>query len=180
MSVDKSGRSVARVKSRWQLDFSSRPGHGADLLSPPGYSASTSNLSREEISREADPNLRIKRSWDLALGPFKQVPMNLFIMWMSGNTISIFPIMMVFMMMFRPFKTLFSVSQTFKGFETSGGGVTFLGQKIVFVLGNLANVALAMYKCHSMGLLPTHVSGQLRGFEIFSLIFLIFRLVGLR
>ena len=116
-------------------------------------------MAGSEISREADPNLKIKRSWDLALGPFKQVPMNLFIMWMSGNTISIFPIMMVFMMMFRPFKTLFSVSQTFKGFETSGGGVTFLGQKIVFVLGNLANVALAMYKCHSMGLLPTHVSG---------------------
>ena len=56
---------------------------------------------------------------------------------------------------------MFSVSQTFKGFETSGGGVTFLGQKIVFVLGNLANVALAMYKCHTMGLLPTHASDWL-------------------
>jgi len=161
MSVDKSSRTGGRIKSRWQLDFGGRPGHGLELVSPPGYSASASAVSREEISREADPNLRIKRSWDLALGPFKQVPMNLFIMWMSGNTISIFPIMMVFMMMFRPFKTLFSVSQTFKGFETSGGGVTFLGQKIVFVLGNLANVALAMYKCHSMGLLPTHVSDWL-------------------
>merc|ERR1719147_634996 len=163
MSVDKSGRSGARVKSRWQLDFSSRPGHGADLLSPPGYSASTSNLSREEISREADPNLRIKRSWDLALGPFKQVPMNLFIMWMSGNSISIFPIMMVVMMMVRPLKTLFSVKQTFKGFEVgaNGVGVNIIGQKLVFILGNLANVALAMYKCHSMGLLPTHASDWL-------------------
>ena len=103
-------------------------------------------MSHSEISREADPNLKIKRSWDVALGPFKQVPMNLFIMWMSGNTISIFPIMMVFMMMFRPFKTLFSVSQTFKGFEVAGSGVNFLGQKMVFILGNLANVALAMYK----------------------------------
>lgn len=27
--------------------------------------------------------------------------------------------------------------------------------------GNLAGVALAMYKCHSMGLLPTHVSDWL-------------------
>ena len=93
------------------------------------------SISGTEISREADPNLKIKRSWDLALGPFKQVPMNLFIMWMSGNTISIFPIMMVFMMMFRPFKTLFSVGQTFKAFEVPGSGVNFLGQKIVFVLG---------------------------------------------
>ena len=61
--------------------------------------------------------------------------MNLFIMWMSGNTISIFPIMMVFMMMFRPFKTLFTVGQTFKALEVPGSGVNFLGQKIVFVLG---------------------------------------------
>ena len=30
-----------------------------------------------------------------------QVPMNLFIMYMSGSSISIFPIMMVVMMMFR-------------------------------------------------------------------------------
>jgi len=163
MSVERSGRAGGRVRARWQLDFTSRAAHSPELVSPPGYSSSASNVTREDISREADPNLRIKRSWDLALGPFKQVPMNLFIMWMSGNTISIFPIMMVFMMMFRPFKTLFSVSQAFKGFETSGGGggVTFLGQKMVFVLGNLANVALAMYKCHSMGLLPTHVSDWL-------------------
>ncbi len=41
-------------------------------------------------------------------------------------------------------------------FQTSN-----LGQKAVFVLGNLANVALAMYKCHSMGLLPTHASDWL-------------------
>merc|ERR1712080_438487 len=114
-------------------------------------------------SGEVDPSLRIKRSWDVALGPFKQVPMNLFIMYMSGNTISIFPIMMVVMMMFRPFKTLFSVKQAFKGFETgaNGLGVNILGQKLVFILGNLANVALAMYKCHTMGLLPTHASDWL-------------------
>ena len=28
-------------------------------------------------------------------------------------------------------------------------------------LGNLANVAMAMYKCHTMGLLPTHASDWL-------------------
>lgn len=36
-----------------------------------------------------------------------------------------------------------------------------MGQKLVFILGNLANVALAMYKCHTMGLLPTHSSDWL-------------------
>ena len=68
--------------------------------------------------------------------------------------------MMVIMMAVRPFKTLFSVNATFKTLDDSTG-TSNIGQKIVYVLGNLANVALAMYKCHSMGLLPTHASDWL-------------------
>lgn len=51
-----------------------------------------------------------QRCWDVALGPLKQIPMNLFIMYMSGNTISIFPIMMVCMMAWRPIQALMSMS----------------------------------------------------------------------
>merc|ERR1712029_423600 len=134
------GVSGGRLRTRWQLDFSSKSSHCMELVSPPGYTAGQDSISGTEGSREADPNLKIKRSWDLALGPFKQVPMNLFIMYMSGNSISIFPIMMVVMMMVRPLKTLFSVKQTFKGFEVgaNGVGVNIVGQKLVFILGNLA------------------------------------------
>ena len=153
-----------RNRSRWSLDFtkSGRAG-GSDLPSPPGFSASINALHAEE-SRQSDPSLKDKRSWDLALGPIKQVPMNLFIMYMSGNTISIFPIMMVVMMAIRPIKTLFSVNATFKALDNvdgSGGGMANLGQKCVFVLGNLVGVALALWKCHGMGLLPTHTSDWL-------------------
>jgi hypothetical protein len=41
---------------------------------------------------------------------------------MSGNTISIFPIMMVIMLLFRPIKTLFTVGSTFKALDASVGG----------------------------------------------------------
>eukprot|EP00088_Acartia_fossae_P037713 TRINITY_DN3893_c0_g1_i4.p1 TRINITY_DN3893_c0_g1~~TRINITY_DN3893_c0_g1_i4.p1 ORF type:complete len:191 (-),score=61.86 TRINITY_DN3893_c0_g1_i4:1151-1690(-) len=161
MSSDKQIRSKS-MKSPWQLDFSRSGGGGSDFPSPPGYTAGQAADSHES-NRQTDPNLRIKRSWDVALGPLKQVPMNLFIMYMSGNTISIFPIMMVIMLMVRPVKTMFSVKQTFKQFESGSGGIAtnIIGQKFVFVLGNLANLALAMYKCHGMGLLPTHASDWL-------------------
>ena len=55
------------------------------------------------------------------------------------------------------------MNQVFKPFESgaNGLGVNILGQKLVFILGNLAGVALAMFKCHSMGLLPTHASDWL-------------------
>lgn len=153
----------SRHRSKWSLDFASkgRPSSGAgDLPSPPGYSASSPSL-HAEAARQTDPSLRAKRSWDLALGPIKQAPMNLFIMYMSGNTISIFPIMMVIMMAVRPVKTLFSVNSTFRALDAADGSVANLGQKFVFVAGNLINIALAMYKCHSMGLLPTHSSDWL-------------------
>merc|ERR1739838_703613 len=130
-------------------------------MGPPGYSASINVI--HDPSRQNDSSLRAKRLWDMALGPLKQVPMNLFIMYMSGNSMGIFPIMMVGMMIVRPVKTLFTVGQTFKGFEVgaNGVGVNIILQKIVFILGNLAGVALAMYKCHSMGPLPTHKSDWL-------------------
>ena len=79
--------------------------------------------------------------------------MNLFIMYMSGNAISIFPIMMVIMMAVRPFKTLFSINSTFKALDANESALANLGQKVVYVLGNLVNIALAIYKCQSMGLL---------------------------
>lgn len=86
-----------------------------------------------------------------------QIPMNLFIMYMSGNTISIFPIMMIGMMLIRPIKAMFSTQVTSKMAEGAQG----TGQKLVYFLGNLANVAVALYKCNSMGLLPTHASDWL-------------------
>lgn len=98
-----------------------------------------------------------KRSWEVALGPIKQVPMNLFIMYMAGNSISIFPIMMVAMLIVRPVKALFTLNSTFKVIE----GGPAVRQKIIFVLGNLVNIGLAIYKFHSMGLLPSHSSDWL-------------------
>lgn len=84
--------------------------------------------------------------------------MNLLIMYMSGNSISIFPIMMVGMMLVRPIKAMFSTQATFKVIE---GAHQVIGQKFVYFLGNLCNIGLALYKCHSMGLLPTHASDWL-------------------
>uniref|UniRef100_A0A1B6D529 ER membrane protein complex subunit 4 n=1 Tax=Clastoptera arizonana TaxID=38151 RepID=A0A1B6D529_9HEMI len=157
MSVS-GGRSNSR-KFKWSLDFTtrSRQDKNADLASPPGYNPSVSQVYTES-SKENDSNhLIIKKSWDLALGPLKQLPMNLFIMYMAGNSISIFPIMMVGMLIIRPVKALFTMQTTFKMIEGSHAA----GQKFVYFLGNIVNVALALYKCQSMGLLPSHTSDWL-------------------
>ncbi|XP_014283855.1 ER membrane protein complex subunit 4 [Halyomorpha halys] len=146
-------------KSKWSLDYNTRnkTDRNSEVASPPGYNPSLVQI-HTETNKESDPNhLIIKKSWDLALGPLKQVPMNLFIMYMSGNSISIFPIMMVGMLVIRPVKALFTMQHTFKMIEGSHAA----GQKFVYFLGNIVNIALALYKCQSMGLLPTHASDWL-------------------
>ena len=69
--ADKAATKLQKVKPRWQLDFSSKS-HGSDLPSPPGYTTASASL-QAAAGGEVDPSLRIKRSWDVALGPFKQV-----------------------------------------------------------------------------------------------------------
>ncbi|VEL31235.1 unnamed protein product [Protopolystoma xenopodis] len=101
---------LARVCSRrWTFDLNYRNKsscNSPDLPHPPGYfERSFPNTT----VRNNDPNLTVKRSWDIALGPFRQVPMNFFILWMAGNSISIFPIMMVMMLFFRPIQALLSI-----------------------------------------------------------------------
>ncbi|KAH8270202.1 hypothetical protein KR018_005511 [Drosophila ironensis] len=140
-------------KYKWALDFNISK--NTDIPSPLGYNPNA--LVNQSDAASRDQRLVIKKSWDLALGPLKNIPMNLFIMYMSGNSISIFPIMMVGMMLIRPIKAMFTTQVTSKMAEGAQG----TGQRIVYFLGNIANVALALYKCHSMGLLPTHASDWL-------------------
>lgn len=127
-----------------------------NLASPPGYYPNI-RQHHGEVTPGRDMSLIVKKSWDLALAPLKQVPMNLFIMYMAGNSISIIPIMMVSMLLIRPIKELMSIKSKFAAIE----GSQAILQKIVYFIGNLAGLAMALYKCQSMGLLPTHSSDWL-------------------
>nr|XP_056719340.1 ER membrane protein complex subunit 4 [Euleptes europaea] len=138
---------------------SDRGGGQGDTMYPVGYS---DKQVPDTSVQETDRILVEKRCWDIALGPLKQIPMNLFIMYMAGNTISIFPTMMVCMMAWRPIQALMSISATFKLLESSSQ--KFL-QGLVYLIGNLLGLALAVYKCQSMGLLPTHASDWLAFIE---------------
>ncbi|KAJ8956881.1 hypothetical protein NQ318_014298 [Aromia moschata] len=109
-----SGKQYNR-RMKWSLDsvritrVSTEP-----LAAPPAYSSSNVGLS-SEVSKKTDVSRLItKKSWDLGLAPIKQVPMNLFIMYMAGNSISIFPIMMVGMLLMRPLQAIWSTKRHLK------------------------------------------------------------------
>ena len=144
---------------KWALDVSVKR-ERAELPSPPGYVtdrvAAVSNDNQQ--TDEGHVNVVDKRSWDTALGPLKSLPMNVFIMYMAGNTISIFPIMMVGMMFFRPIQAFMGIRATMKMLSLSD---QYVLQTFVYLVGNCLALALAVYKCNSMGLLPTHASDWL-------------------
>jgi len=109
---------------------------------------------------------------------------------MAGNSISLFPIMMVGMMAYRPIQALMGYrdgkavcvlhcmsklplcyacvptkldkiySIIFLKYISSLVSNKLTGdqaalQKFSYILANLLGLAMAMYKCHTMGLLPT-------------------------
>uniref|UniRef100_A0AC35FG20 ER membrane protein complex subunit 4 n=1 Tax=Panagrolaimus sp. PS1159 TaxID=55785 RepID=A0AC35FG20_9BILA len=144
------------LMNKWRLDFTTGGSRIASRniehgLNPPGYQTnfSTTSSDVESSSKTDRQHLLSKRAWDMALQPLKSLPMNVFMMYMAGNTISIFPIMMVAMMVWRPIQAVMKHSGS------------LIVHKIIYTLGNFGAIALGTYKCHSMGLLPTHASDWL-------------------
>nr|XP_054748280.1 ER membrane protein complex subunit 4-like [Lytechinus pictus] len=153
-------RGVGR-RHKWAIDFTSRPRSERQLQTIADHPAPVGYTDFAYLSIPCH-ELFLQKCWDIALAPMKQLPMNLFLMYMAGSSISIFPIMMVGMMLWRPIQALMSLKTTYKMLE---GSPQALIQKVVYFIANLLGIALALYKCSSMGLLPTHSSDWLSFLE---------------
>lgn len=63
--------------------------------------------------------LKVKKAWELAIAPAKQLPMNAIGMYMTGNTLQIYSMMMVFMLFKAPIQALLNIQQTFQRYGKS-------------------------------------------------------------
>ena len=108
--------------------------------------------------------------------------MNAFMLWMSGNSVQIFSILITSMLLYNPIKSILQVNELFDKFEdedsktvdlsTDNGLSTLLGMsnpfllpKIAFVAVQFLSLGLGIWKCGSMGLLPTSASDWLAFME---------------
>jgi len=77
---------------------------------------------------------------------------------MSGGGVQIFSMGIVFMLLFSPFKNVAAINAAFAPFAQSPPSSKPLNilfaQKIIYVLANMLTLALGLWKCNSMGLLP--------------------------
>ena len=98
--------------------------------------------------------LKLKKAWEVALAPIKNLPMTGIMMYMSGNSLQIFSIMMVFMAFKNPIMGLMTTNQAFEKFETDSNKAKILQVKLAYVAMQLVALALGVWKVNGMGLLP--------------------------
>ncbi|KAG0197662.1 hypothetical protein BGX28_008812 [Mortierella sp. GBA30] len=158
-------------KSSWRFNFATPDSAKRTVVDPPGFVSVKEGASRGHSgakSREVDNELlKVKKAWDMALAPGKQLPMQAFMLWMSGNSVQIFSVAITGMLMVSPIKALMNMAQVFERYETvSPVKVAFMDSKLAlpkltFIALQILTILLGMWKLNSMGLLPTSHSDWL-------------------
>lgn len=155
---------------QWVLDLNSTPpskSKSSSFADPPGYAPSNAlqQSGKSKSSKAVTParkaptpeemdSLKLKKAWELALAPAKQLPMNAIGMYMTGNSLQIFSIMMVFMLFKAPVLAIFNIQGTFQKLESDGIKEQMILVKLAFIGCNLLALALGIWKVNGMGLLP--------------------------
>ncbi|CUS08084.1 unnamed protein product [Tuber aestivum] len=155
---------------QWVIDLnnlpSSRPRPNPSIPDPPGFSQGSAGKGKSSKSHptptptETD-DLFLKKAWELALAPAKSIPMNAIMMYMSGNTLQIFSIMMTVMLFMNPLKALSTVGSTFARFDNERTHTRLWPVKLAYIGLQIATIALGIWKVNGMGLLPTTPSDWL-------------------
>ncbi|KAJ7494511.1 DUF1077-domain-containing protein [Mycena galericulata] len=133
-----------------------------NLPPPPGFSKSSSSKSTVKKPTPAPGSydeLKEKRALDFAIAPAKSLPMQAFMLYMSGGGVQIFSMGIVFMLLLTPFKNIAGMNEAFAPFAPSTAKnpksfTTLPAQKFVYIACNILTLAVGLWKCRSMGLLP--------------------------
>ncbi|KAK3940158.1 hypothetical protein QBC46DRAFT_130217 [Diplogelasinospora grovesii] len=165
---------IPRPLPNWVSELNKPPAvrtKNAGIVDPPGYPSSqvvSSGSKKRDAAKDtkaAQPRkaptgeemdkLKLKKAWEVALGPIKGLPMTAIMMYMSGNSLQIFSIMMVFMAFKNPIIGILATNQAFERFETETNRDKIFQVKAAYVLMQLVALGLGIWKVNSMGLFPT-------------------------
>lgn len=129
-----------------------------DIVAPAGFGAETKSKKVEPVKKPTKQDLeqlKIKKAWEIATGPAKNIPMNLIMSYMTGNSLQMIPIMMTLMLLWNPLKSIFTeTNSAFSGLKTEKNAQEILAPQAVFVLCQLANMGVGLWKLNKMGLIP--------------------------
>ena len=149
----------------------------------------TTSASAAAEAMSSHEALKTKKAWEFAISPLKSLPMQAFMLYMSGGGVQIFSMGIVAMLLLSPFKNLSTVNTgaytvtivtaaahslhfpsplrhhlrpafaPFAPGPPSSPAAKSLStlplQKLAYLACNVLTLALGLWKCRSMGLLPT-------------------------
>ncbi|KAJ6135699.1 hypothetical protein N7512_000859 [Penicillium capsulatum] len=135
------------------------PKNTSSIPDPPGFSSSRGGKQQQQqqpVAKKPEETdaLKLKKAWEIAIAPSKQIPMNAIMMYMSGNTLQIFSIMMVGMLFKGPIQGLINTNAAFAKYDGPSTKARLVGVKVVYVFMQLVLLALGIWKVNAMGLLP--------------------------
>ncbi|OBA23377.1 DUF1077-domain-containing protein [Metschnikowia bicuspidata var. bicuspidata NRRL YB-4993] len=136
-----------------------------DIPSPPGFEQEAPRLKKSDRTEKNEHTkkptqkeldlLKVKKAWDIATMPAKNIPMNLVMSYMTGNSLQVIPIMMTLMLLWNPLKAILTeTNSVFAGFTTNTNSLQMYLPKIVFVSCQLANMMIGLWKLNKLGLIP--------------------------
>uniref|UniRef100_K3WTT5 ER membrane protein complex subunit 4 n=1 Tax=Globisporangium ultimum (strain ATCC 200006 / CBS 805.95 / DAOM BR144) TaxID=431595 RepID=K3WTT5_GLOUD len=146
------------MERKWHVELneareSDLPGRLEPIGFCRGFVADRENSNAVAKTASNTQELKKKRAMEIGTAPFKSLLQTGFMMWMSGSSVNIFSIMVTGMIIMNTLKSFFNIQTAFT--SVNDGVIDLMQPKLVYIAGNLANVALALYKCAGMGLLPT-------------------------
>ncbi|GAO16023.1 hypothetical protein UVI_02056020 [Ustilaginoidea virens] len=129
-------------------------GFSPSLSGPKKHGKDGKSQPRKAPSGDEMETLKVKKAWEVALAPVKALPMTAIMMYMSGNSLQIFSIMMVFMAFKNPIAGLMATNQAFERFQSEKNAAQIMQTKLVYIAMQLVALGVGVWKVNSMGLLP--------------------------
>eukprot|EP00656_Telonema_subtile_P040232 TRINITY_DN4529_c0_g1_i4.p1 TRINITY_DN4529_c0_g1~~TRINITY_DN4529_c0_g1_i4.p1 ORF type:complete len:187 (+),score=48.94 TRINITY_DN4529_c0_g1_i4:187-747(+) len=155
--ANKSDKSERRHGRKWTFDLAAaskalsvRSSKGA-LGAPMGWSQLEETSDGSVTKKDDLAALKTSMAMEIAMGQGRSLMMNMFMMWMSGNSIHIMPIMFTGMAIMAPITAISNINQAFVKFHD----VDVTLAKLLYIVINILGLLAGMYKCSSLGLLPT-------------------------
>jgi hypothetical protein len=129
---------------------------------PPGFvGAAREAAKRDAKTTERQGNeLKLKRAWEMAFAPAKSLPMQGIMLYFSGSGVQIFSLGMIFMLLTGPISAIAGILRAFEPFRTvrADGELSYnllIPAMVTYALCQGAVFSLGLYKCWTMGILPS-------------------------
>eukprot|EP01024_Parvocaulis_polyphysoides_P040955 TRINITY_DN3741_c0_g3_i3.p1 TRINITY_DN3741_c0_g3~~TRINITY_DN3741_c0_g3_i3.p1 ORF type:complete len:180 (-),score=23.02 TRINITY_DN3741_c0_g3_i3:1074-1613(-) len=153
------------VPHKWTITLSDSQPDRSRVKSPPGYDADPKDTEPFQSSSKKGGNTTVAQNsailnkkqqalYKQAQAPMGQVGMMCFMMWMWGNQIQIFTIIIVFSSIYSAFSQILNSAAMFPSSD-SAPGLDVIGPRLLYSLIYGGQVIFGLYKLNGMGLLPT-------------------------